>query len=229
MIEIIPASMPHSFQDVQDDANRFFEYVSTVQIDMMDGEYVSTRNWPFNMGLGSHGELKQIIEDGLPFWQKLNYEFDLMIEQPIESLPKLVELGPSRIILHADTFALADMELYWETNPTVRNFVSFGVAVHPDWDLEDCADYIEAFDFVQCMGIAEIGKQGEPFDERTVEMIKAIRVEFPDKPISVDGGVSDETAGKLIQAGATRLVSGSFLHNKPDPQEAIKTLQGGIL
>ena len=66
------------------------------------------------------------------------------------------------------------------------------------------------------MGIARIGFQGEPFDERVIEKIKEIKKHYPEMIVSVDGGVSLENAQALIEAGATRLVSGSAIFEDSD-------------
>lgn len=75
------------------------------------------------------------------------------------------------------------------------------------------------------MGIATIGRQGEPFDERVIEKIKSIRAKYPDMVISIDGGVSFDTAPELIEAGATRLVAGSAIFENPNPHGAIQELK----
>jgi ribulose-phosphate 3-epimerase len=53
-----------------------------------------------------------------------------------------------------------------------------------------------------------------------------LKEKYPNLIISIDGAVNDESAPKLIAAGATRLVSGSYLLKAPDLKEAIETLQG---
>ncbi len=46
--------------------------------------------------------------------------------------------------------------------------------------------------------------------------IKRIAENFPHLPIEVDGGINDKTAKVVKDAGATRLVSTSFLFKDPD-------------
>ena len=75
------------------------------------------------------------------------------------------------------------------------------------------------------MGIAKIGYQGEPFDERAPEQINQLRVKYPNLAISVDGGVSLETAPLLKAAGANRLVAGSAIFGASDIALAIRELK----
>jgi ribulose-phosphate 3-epimerase len=46
-------------------------------------------------------------------------------------------------------------------------------------------------------------------------------VKYPNLPLSVDGGVSFETAPLLKAAGATRLVSGSAIFGSENIEEAV--------
>ena len=75
------------------------------------------------------------------------------------------------------------------------------------------------------MGIREIGFQGQDFDSAVLEKISDMRDHYPEMPISVDGGVDGDSAADLIDAGATRLVSGSYIFESADIQQAIYDLE----
>ena len=81
-----------------------------------------------------------------------------------------------------------------------------------------------AIDFVQLMGIAEIGAQGNPFDARVLERIAFVKKHFPALPISIDGGVNLDTIDLLKKAGAERFVAGSAILNADDPKGAFDAL-----
>jgi ribulose-phosphate 3-epimerase len=63
------------------------------------------------------------------------------------------------------------------------------------------------------MGIDNIGFQGQKFDARVIDKIRAVKERFPDIKITIDGGVSLENAQTLLDAGADRLVVGSQIFN----------------
>ena len=75
------------------------------------------------------------------------------------------------------------------------------------------------------MGIDKIGFQGQPFDERVLENVRKIRKAHPEMPISIDGSVNFDTAKSLVDAGATRLVSGSAILEADDFTQAIAQLE----
>ena len=79
-------------------------------------------------------------------------------------------------------------------------------------------------DMVQVMSIARIGVQGSRFDDRAYERIRALRAQFPELPIAVDGGVAQDNAALLVAAGATHLGVGSAIVKSPDPAAAYEEI-----
>ena len=61
------------------------------------------------------------------------------------------------------------------------------------------------------MGIADIGAQGQPFNERVLERIKQLRATYTDVVISIDGSMNEETIPQARAAGADRFAVGSAL------------------
>jgi ribulose-phosphate 3-epimerase len=234
MIEIIPAIMPESFSDLDEKAARVKGIVPLAQIDVMDGKFVKSKSWPYReAGVAAEAHFLAMItqDEQLPFFDELDYELDLMIATPEKHIDEWLPLGASRIIFHVES--IEDKELFWAHDiwkEGARDIggskvIEVGLAINPDTQLSDIEPYFSKIDFVQCMGIAKIGYQGEPFDERVLEMINKIRVTAPNLPIAVDGGVSFETAPLLKAAGATRLVSGSAVFGAADMREAIEGLE----
>jgi ribulose-phosphate 3-epimerase len=233
MVEIIPAIMPKSFVDLEDKAERVRGLVPLAQIDVMDGKFVKSKSWPYMESASASGdhfdELKS-QEELLPFFDELDYELDLMIDEPEKHIFEWLPLGASRLIFHIE--AIKDIDLFfahdiWKEGAREiggQKIIEVGLAITPGTPIEEILPYLSKIDLVQCMGIAKIGYQGEPFDERVLEMINAIRVAAPNMPISVDGSVNMETIPLLRAAGATRLVSGSAVFGAEDIGEAIEAL-----
>lgn len=233
-IDIIPAIMPKTFDELYDLASQVEGLVPLAQIDIMDGKFVASKSWPYDLGYPDRDEDFAALtrqEDGLPFWETLDYEIDLMIAEPEKHLMEWAPLGASRLIVHAEAVQNWDQLLSLDImQPEARRIgddvvIAVGIAFNPDTDIGEYVDYIEHFDFVQCMGIAKIGYQGQPYDEGVLEQINKIRRTFPNLPVSVDGGVSEKTAKELVQAGATRLIAGSAIFGAEDKEAAIGKLE----
>lgn len=219
MVEIIPAILPPDFNDLRSKLSQVRNLVRYVQIDICDGEFVPSVTWPY----GDPDAFSKIIsdEEGMPFWQDLQFEFDLMVTRPEEVVQDWIDAGASRVIIHnKSTEKLGEILEKLEFAQIER-----GVALQIDEDPSSLAPLIEKIDYIQYMGIAQIGKQGEPFAPEVVHKIKEVRSLFPDILISVDGGVSLDTVKVLSDAGANRLVSGSGVFGSEEPKENIAELE----
>lgn len=217
-MEIIPAIMPKSFDDIREHAEKVFEYVDFVQLDLMDGQFVEAKSWPFFSK--DQQSVKELMgsEIRLPFSEKVKYEFDLMVRGPEADLRKFVKLGASRLIIHANS--IDDREIFEKEIEKIG--VEWGIAFLATDNLADWKDVIQKADFVQLMGIENIGYQGQAFDPRVLDQVNHIKEIKPDAIISVDGGVNLETAHELAQIGVTRVVSGSVVFGANNPSVSIE-------
>lgn len=225
MAKIIPAILPQSYTAIVHATDRVHEGVKAVQIDFVDGVFAPNQTWLFNTKEKERFSAIEREEEGLPYWDTLDYEFDLMVQNPLEKMDLFMALGPSKLIFHIGSFETEAMLSYFENLPLIiRETVSFGMAVGIDTDIELVTPFIEYIDTIQCMGIAQIGVQGQPFDDRVLSQIKKAKELFPDKEVSVDGGVSLDTAHSLVAAGADTLVVGSALFGSTDIYGTIELL-----
>lgn len=213
MAVIIPAILPRSRDDLADKLLRLEGIVREVQIDIVDGKFAMPASWPYlNPGEPAHD-----TRDPLPFLGSLRFEMDLMTEMPEDQIARWVNAGAHRITLHAESTRRLPQLLeefrteYGHDKSFAPGLLSLGLAINLHTDISLIEPYLDECDYVQFMGIAEIGKQGEPFDKSVIMKIATFRKKYPDMPIQVDGGVSLETAPALLSAGVSRLIVGSDL------------------
>jgi len=234
-MEIIPAILPKNYEDLKNKISLVKGLVSTVQIDICDGNFVKTVSWPYSAkaSQGEPFELDQYAQnilnerEGMPFWEEIDYELDLMVQNAHENFDLFLKLGAKRIIFHlkAEGNLLEFKEFLEGIDLYIRDNTQIGVAINITTPIRQLAGLISNVDFVQCMGIEKIGYQGEPFDERVIDQIKSLRKEYPELIISVDGGVNFDTASKLIEAGANRLVVGSIIFKSINIDKTIEELE----
>src|SRR3989338_2371434 len=230
MSEIIPAIMPRSFTELRESVEFMSGLADTIQIDVMDGIFVPEKSWPYTDG-DYEGVLRLIKEGhGFPQNEFVDIEADLMIKNPEREVLPWIHAGARRIVVHFEEVSTLGraVSLFKDQAPARERPDAFsksaelGVALHIETPHEVLAPWIPDFSFVQFMGIARVGFQGEPFDERVLEKISAFRAEYPDVTISVDGGVSLATAPRLIAVGANRLVAGSAIWKSENMEETIE-------
>lgn len=236
-MEIIPAIMPDSYDDLCAKASRVHSLVPLAQIDIMDGIFVRSKSWPYTEG-GVKAEPHFVAlakqDEGMPYWEEMDYELDLMITEPEKHIDEWLPLGASRLIFHIES--IKDSELFWShdifkdgaRDISGDKVIEIALAINPDTPLGGLEAYVGRIDFVQMMGIARIGYQGEPFDERVLERVNAFHMRHPNIPIAIDGGVSMKTVHDLRAAGATRLVAGSAIFGADDARAALRDLKTAL-
>ncbi len=229
MIEIIPAIMPTDTGDLEAKLAQVAGYAPVVQIDIMDGKFVKNVSWPYTE---HESYFQNILNEGagMPYWDQFDFEMDLMILHPEKVVEDWIAAGARRIVVHQESLSGVELDKLLENfrkrfpkseKPDVFD-VEIGLAQNIETSTESLFPYLDRVDFVQFMGIAEIGVQGNPFDERVLDKITALRAHSPSAIISVDGAVSLETAPLLIEAGVSRLVVGSAIFKSADAHETIK-------
>lgn len=227
MVKITPAILPQTYRGIEMAVEKVLGAVPSVQIDIVDGHLVpNQRTWLFN---NKNDETIEAIlnEDmAMPYWQEMNYELDLMVKDPTQYMETFIALGPSKMIFHVEGLEEQKTIDFFENLPEIiRSVISFGIALSNDTDPAVLAPYMPYVESIQCMGIRNIGYQGQPYDERVIPQIKKVKQLYPDKAIAVDGDVNFEDAVALVEAGADELVVGSMVFQNPDPQGTIEALQ----
>jgi ribulose-phosphate 3-epimerase len=206
-IPIVPAIIPKSKQEVIELSDALL-FSREFHLDLVDGNFVSSKSWPF----GTNDEPLQVKS----FLDRYTLEVDLMVADPITVAKDWIMAGADMLVFHIETIDLASLINYMDQNTKV----SFGVSAHGDTPLETLIKYAIEADYIQLMGIKEIGAQGLPFDEEVIEKIAVLKKEFPFKSITVDGSVNSDTIARLAKAGADRFIVGSAIVGQSDPAKA---------
>jgi ribulose-phosphate 3-epimerase len=228
---IVPAILPTSRDDLDEKLLRLHGLVDAVQVDIVDGRFVTPPTWPYT---DANASLREPSGDSFPYLGEISYEVDLMVEEPEHSIRHWIEAGATRIVIHAETTRMLPKLMseltskYGHDKDFTPDLLSFGLAINVSTPFSLIEPFLHRCDFVQFMGIARIGKQGEPFDKSVLAKLSAFRKKYPEMPLQIDGGVSLETAPALLQAGVSRLVVGSDLWKAADLTAELKRLQGMV-
>ncbi len=239
MTEIIPAILPKNYEDLKNKIALVKGFVPMVQIDICDGAFVKSLTWPFAVpseegvaesDLDTHFLNILHEQEGLPFWEDIEFELDLMVSDAVQNFDIYTKLGPKRMIFHFEAQEIQnDVEEFNHflegIDMYIRDSIEFGLAVNPNTDLEKYTKILNNVDFVQLMGIDEIGYQGQVFNQKVIDNIKKLREQFSSLVISVDGGVNLEIGGLLVDAGVDRLVVGSAIFNTSDIIDSIENFK----
>lgn len=214
MIPVVPAVIPKSLDYIKTQLPHLV-FSQEIHIDVVDGKFVPFTSWPYKPS-GTPKDISNVTDS-------FTLEVDLMVEDPITAAEAWIEAGADMLVFHVETINLKSFSEFVKTAP-----VSVGISSLNDTPLDILLPYLNVADYVQLMGIAEIGVQGQKFDDRVFERIKVIKELFPNHPIIIDGSVNKETILSLKQAGVNRLIVGSAIVSAKNPYEAYKELMSLI-
>lgn len=211
---IVPAVIPASAQEVLQFADTL-AFSPEYHLDLIDGQFVTKTSWPYE----PTGEAKEVQYR----LDSFTLEVDLMVADPIRAAREWIEAGADMLVFHIETVPLQTFERF-----AAETDISLGVSCHGATTIEQLLEYVPHADYVQLMGIAEIGAQGQPFDEAVLQKIQAVKLVHPDISITIDGSVNEHTLKRLRSAGADRFIAGSAIVLQPDPQAAHEALSALI-
>ncbi|NNM83832.1 hypothetical protein HKL94_01250 [Candidatus Parcubacteria bacterium] len=227
----VPAILPSSREDLKGKLSLFTQIpsVERIQIDVVDGKFAGPASWPYT----APGELRDMVVQGemLPRPDRIVYEMDLMCIDAERAAESWLALGATRLTFHAESvadlprFLTSVRRRYGAGANFTQGLISFGIALNLGSDLaliEPCLDEVE---YVQFMGIAHIGRQGQPFDERVFEKLRIFHARHPDVSMQVDGGVSLLNAKKLLSLGVANVVVGSSIARAKSPASALAAFE----
>ncbi|MFA6969029.1 MAG: hypothetical protein WC217_00305 [Candidatus Paceibacterota bacterium] len=221
---VVPAVLPSSLEELKEKLALFarISSVNRIQIDVVDGRFVGPASWPYT----APAELQAMIKrsEMLPRLDSIEYEIDLMCLDAADAAKDWLALGATRLTFHAET--ATDLPKFMTTvRRDYGGVISFGLAINIASDLALIEPCLDDIDYVQFMGIAKIGQQGQPFDRRVLEKVRMFRIRHPDILVQVDGGLSLPSARQLVALGVSSLVVGSGILRASDPAAEVEKFE----
>ena len=213
MTKISPSLLACDFsrigEEVADIEKAGAEYL---HLDVMDGIFVPNISFGFPVISAVKGKTGMV------------FDVHLMVSEPIRYLKETVASGADIVTVH--------YEACRDVASTLRAIREAGLraslSVKPKTPIEVVYPYLEMTDMILVMTV-EPGYGGQKLIPETIEKVRALRLELAARGLSVeievDGGVTPENAGALIEAGADVLVAGSSVFRAADRAAAIAALR----
>jgi ribulose-phosphate 3-epimerase len=165
-------------------------------LDVMDGSFVPN------------------ISYGLPIIEQIKsttskvMDVHLMIVSPEKYIAAFKKAGADILTVHYEACA----HLHSTLQQIKAHGMKSGVALNPHTSVDLLKDVINDIDVV-CVMSVNPGFGGQKFIEHTYEKVKALKKMITaagaSTLIEIDGGVTENNAAKLVQAGADVLVAGT--------------------
>jgi len=203
---IVPSVLDTTIKGFTDRYNLAKSLSPKVHVDLMDGSFV-LRKAP---AISKLPDLK-------------GAEVHLMVSRPDEYIPELAEKHCEGIIFHFESCPDRISEVIFLIH---ENKMKAYIAIKPQTDIKDIEPFIEQADGFLIMGV-EPGVEHQTMLSDAYTRISELRSKTK-LPILFDGGVRLKNAIKLVHAGVSELISGSYIFESKSPQKAYKELKAAV-
>ena len=209
-IPILPSTLCFNMYDKNTYTMFASAGISMIHVDIMDGFYVDKI-------AGGIDELSMIRTN-----TRAHLHVHLMTESPSIWARDAINAGADTVIISTNTSGVRDA-----INVIKRAGKRCGIALNPESNVEILIPILKDIDEIMIMAVIP-GAAGQEFNPSVLQKIKAL--DYTRKKhglkylISVDGGITPETAKLCWDAGANLLVSGSYLANATDFPLAVQSL-----
>lgn len=206
-VEILPAILVKSRDQLLEQIELVKPYVDGVHIDMMDNVFVP------NETLG--------IDELKPLPHGLSYSIHWMVQKPEEWIKELP--GTHMHMIHIES--VESPEHFEKIAKTVKEAGGrLGISLNPDTMVDTILPYKDKVSRFLVMSVIP-GFDGQKYIEEVEPKITRLRELCPNHEIEVDGGINFESAPRAAAAGADILASASTIFKAEDPGAAIKKLK----
>ena len=183
-----------------------------VHLDVMDGMFVTN----ISFGLPVIASLRKNTD--------IFFDVHLMIEKPERYIERFIEAGADLVTFHYE--ASSDPGYVLDMIHSYGKMA--GISIKPGTPVEDIYPFLDKCDLVLVMTV-EPGYGGQSFIPHTLDKVRILRNEIDKRglniDIQVDGGINEDTAKKVKEAGANNLVAGSYVFKSADRKNTIELLK----
>jgi ribulose-phosphate 3-epimerase len=204
VIKIAPSILSADFTRLGDEVRAAEAAgVDRVQIDVMDGRFVPN----ITFGTRAVQALRPLT--------RLVLEVHLMVTPPEDFIAGFAEAGADTLIVHQESTP----HLHRALQQIHAAGKKAGVALNPSTPASVLSEVLSSLQLVLVMTVNP-GFGGQEFIPETLPKIRQVRQEIErhglDCEVEVDGGIHEQTAPLVVEAGANVLVAGSAVFGAKD-------------
>jgi ribulose-phosphate 3-epimerase len=205
------------FGNLESEARRCQEAgADGMHLDVMDGHFVP------NLAIGT--AIIATFRDRLP---SLYRHVHLMINNPHEHVGTFADAGAQSLLIHVEP----EYDIESAISDIRSRGIRRGLVISPGTDPDRVFPYLETIDEVLCMTVVP-GFGGQDFIPEALTSMRRVRDRATDAgldlDISVDGGITIDTARQCAEHGANVFASGTFLLKSDDMADRIREMRDAV-
>jgi len=213
MVEILPSILAADFA-------RLGEQIAALEtagcrmlhLDVMDGHFVP------NITIGPP------VVESLRKSTRAILDVHLMIEDPNKYAPIFIQAGADQVLVHQEACTHLDRTLRMIRSEGAKA----GVVINPATPVATLDEVLDLADYVLVMSVNP-GFGGQQFIPNALGKVQELAARRKERrlhfPIEIDGGVTRENLGKIIDAGVEWVVAGSSIFHTVNPAAAFEELR----
>ena len=210
---VSPSLLAADFLNLRKDVEMINESdADWLHLDIMDGVFVPNISFGF-----------PVIEAVAKICRK-PLDVHYMITQPERYILQTAKAGAMMMNVHYEACTHINRTIHEIHEAGMRA----GVTLNPGTPVSMLEEVIDDIDMVLLMSVNP-GFGGQAFIENTIDKVKRLRkmIDQTERKvlIEVDGGVQQDTAPRLVEAGVDVLVSGSYVFKAANPKQVIANLR----
>lgn len=208
-VKIAPSILASDFSKLGEEVMAVIDAgADMIHVDVMDGHFTP------NITIGP------AVVASLRKHCTVPIDVHLMITDPEDFVDDFAHAGADIITFHVETARHPHRLI----NKIKDLGCQAGIVLNPGTSQDEIEYLVDAVDMVLVMTVNP-GFGGQQFIPEMIQKIQYIRAMLGDRDLEVDGGIDDQSARAVIEAGANVLVAGSYIYNSDSYLDSIQRLR----
>ena len=210
---LVSVSTMPAGENLKEYLNQIKQYTDFLHCDVCDGKYNNTICFSPKMAKA----VNNIVT--------LPLDVHLMTKNTLIQAKKYIKAGVNIITSQLESFN-SSKAVDKFINLVKSNKTLVGLSLEPETKIDAILPYINKLDLVLIMAV-KTGSSGQKFKKSVIDKINQIselKKNYNFK-IQVDGGIDNNTIKLVKNLGVDIVVSGSYVYNNSDKQQAINSLK----